>query len=422
MKTSALIGHTSELCSTIFGWEKPADIMLSEFYKKRRYLGSHDRKYISELCYSLIRNFGVLESIRNTLSTEHDYFNNQHSLLMIYFTIFAPQSNEEDNYFSETQPDYKQFQKSILEAYEKTAASPFAAYSFPEWMISKFSALFNDDELNLFMNSLNLPAGAYIRLRDSNKEAELIKAFAEKGFDPLRSDLAPEAFKLHKRLNFNDIDGFSKGLFEVQDLGSQLVTKYSASGKEEIVLDACAGAGGKSLQLTSILPEGSVIYSYDADPKRLVRFKERITGKKYNKLKIISNRDSLEKIKNRCDLVIVDAPCSGSGTIRRNPDLKWRLKEEDVKRYSDIQLSILKEYSAFIKPGGILAYITCSFFREENEDVIAEFLKIYKNFNLTNNESFFQKYGIENNSGFLRLYPHLHDTDGFTAAILTKTF
>ena len=420
MKTSALIGHTSELCSTIFEWEKPADIMLSEFYKRRKYLGSHDRKYISELCYSLIRNFGALESIRITLSSEHDYFNDQNSLLMIYFTIFTPKSKEEDNYFTEILPDYKQLQKKILEAYGKTAASPFAVYSFPVWMISKFRALFNDEELTLFLNSLNLPAGAYIRLRDSNQEAELIKAFAKKGFDLVRSGMVPEAFKLNKRLNFYDIEGFSKGLFEVQDLGSQLVTKFSVSGKEEIVLDACAGAGGKSLQLVSILPKGSAIYCYDADPKRLIRLKERITGKRYNNLNIILDREGLEKIRNRCDLVLIDAPCSGSGTIRRNPDLKWRLKEKDVKRYSGIQLSILKEYSYYVRPGGNLAYITCSFFREENEDVINEFLETYKNFSLTNNELFFQKHGIENNSGFLRLYQHLHDTDGFTAAILER--
>ena len=145
-------------------------------------------------------------------------------------------------------------------------------------------------------------------------------------------------------------------------------------------------------------------------------------GKNYNNIKIIDSESKLNQLEEKCDIVVLDAPCSGSGTIRRNPDLKWRLKEDDISFFAVRQLEILKNYAKYAKKGGNIIYITCSFFRDENEDIISRFLSTENEFSLDNNLEFYQKYDIKPTGNFLRLYPHKHDTDGFTACCLKKNF
>jgi len=421
MKISSLIGHVNELSSVIFTWEKPADRSISEFYKTRKYLGSRDRRFISETVYGLIRNYKLLKSVRSQIA-EIPSLASSDTLILIYYIIFKKDDEEINNYFRDTVSDYEEIKSQVLSKAELLSGNHNLKYSFPEWMLNKLSGLIELKETEKFLASLNEPAPTSIRLVIPEKEDELRLVFKEMGIELSKSNFAPMAYRLNKRLNFNDMELFSSGCFEPQDEGSQLVTLFSGAKGELMVLDACAGGGGKSMQIATLLSGDSVVFAFDADQRRLEQFRKRLKGKGYKNIIILDDEKRLVPLTEGFDLVLIDAPCSGSGTIRRNPDLKWRLNEKDIDEYSDKQYAILLEYSKYVKKDGVIAYITCSFFPEENEHVVSRFLTSFPNFSLIKENEFFTDFKIENRNGFLRLFPHLHETDGFTACLLKKNF
>ncbi len=421
MKIASLTGHVTELYSIVSSWEKPADKIINDFYRARKYLGSKDRKFISDITYSLIRNTRLLEQIKQNIFPVLDGLHPFEILIYIEQVITGNPNGELIGYFKEKIPGYDETTSMIRKEYEILSPDPYLKYSFPEWMRGKFSGLTDIIDMEKFLGSLNEPAKISIRLTHSN-ESELVNNFKEQGVSVIKSKIAPAAYQVSKRINFPEMESFKKGDFEVQDEGSQLVTLFSGAAGEMKVLDACAGGGGKSLYLSSLINENGKIFSYDNDTRRIEQFRKRLKGKNYENIVIIDNENKLNELTGKCDLVVIDAPCSGSGTIKRNPDLKWRLRESDIPLYAEKQIRILTEYSKYLKTGGNIAYITCSFFKEENEEVISLFLSAFKKYSMSTNSDFFAKYPLSASNGFLRLYPHIHDTDGFTACLIKKDF
>jgi 16S rRNA (cytosine967-C5)-methyltransferase len=422
MKISSLIGHVTELYSFLSNWEKPADNVIKEFYKSRKYLGSKDRKYISETTYGLIRNHRLLDNISKTILSGKIEINYYEGLIFIANILSGQKDELVNNHFKETIPNCVEISSIVDTEIKLQSKDPYLKYSFPDWMKSKIEMVIGPEEIEEFFFTLNMPAPISIRLVDKNEEKELETAFRSKGVSLLKSRLAPHAYRISKRVLFSEMDSFVKGNFEVQDEGSQLVTLFTGAKGNMKILDACAGGGGKSLYLSTMLDNDGLVYAYDNDIKRLEMFKKRIKGKKYHNIRIIDSIEELERLGNIFDIVVLDAPCSGSGTLRRNPDLKWRLKESDLKSFSDRQLQILKDYARFTKPGGKIVYITCSFFKEENENVISQFLSDTGSYSFCNMDEYFDNFNIKPSENFLRLYTHKHDTDGFTACCLKRNF
>jgi len=398
--------------SLIKEWNKPADKVISEYFKKRKYLGSKDRNFILKFIYGLIRNKLLLEEIQAKVFTIYSK-NVCNKLIYIYNVIF-----EKDETVSLFFEENKHLDDIILKEYNSLTSDIAKKYSFPEWMINEFEKIISQSELEVFLTSLNSSAPITIRITKKEFLDDLKVALNKRNAELLKCKYAPDAYYVSKRVNFPEIKLFKKGVFEVQDEGSQLVTLFSGVKGNLKILDACAGAGGKALYLSHLIADEGLVYAYDIDLERLNSFKKRLKGKGYNKIRIIESKEELIKLKNMFDLVVIDAPCTGSGTIRRNPDLKWRLKKEDILYRSKIQKEILNEYAGYVKNGGLLLYITCSFFIDENEKVIDEISKT--NFSIVYNDHFFEKYNIQTKKGELRLYPHLHNTDGFTAFLLKK--
>jgi len=412
MNASFLINHICELYSLIKDWSKPADKVISEYFKKRKYLGSKDRTFILRFIYGVIRNKLLLEEIQTKVFLDYtENFCNE--LIYIYNLIF-----EKDETVSLFFSGYKHLDDIILKEYKSLTSDITKKYSFPEWMINEFEKIIPKAEMELFLESLNSSAPITIRIAKKELLNNLIEALNKKNAELQKCKFAPDAYHVSKRINFQEIKLFKKGVFEVQDEGSQLVTLFSGAKGSIKILDACAGAGGKTLYLSLLISDEGLVYAYDIDLERLSSFKKRLKGKGYSKIKIIESKEELIKLKNMFDLVVIDAPCTGSGTIRRNPDLKWRLKKEDILYRSKIQKEILNEYTGYVRNGGLLLYITCSFFVDENEKIIDELSK--SNFSIVYDKQFFEKYNIHTEKGELRLYPHLHNTDGFTAFLLKK--
>jgi 16S rRNA (cytosine967-C5)-methyltransferase len=219
---------------------------------------------------------------------------------------------------------------------------------------------------------------------------------------------------------------FLDGLVEVQDEGSQLVGYLMAPRRHELVVDFCAGAGGKSLMLGAMMHGRGRVYAFDVSGPRLGRLGPRLKRSGLSNLHpqlLKSEHDSkVKRLAGKIDRVLVDAPCSGLGTIRRNPDLKWRQSADAVKELQQKQTSILSAASTLVKPGGRLVYATCSVLREENEDIVGNFLDAHPGFKSLNCEDILRQQGIDLDvRQTLRLWPHVHGTDGFFGAVLERT-
>ena len=218
----------------------------------------------------------------------------------------------------------------------------------------------------------------------------------------------------------------SRGAFEVQDEGSQLLCHLVAPRRHDLVVDFCAGAGGKSLMLGALMHSQGRIYAFDVSAARLQRLKPRLKRSGLSNLypHAISNENDLrvKRLHGKIDRVLVDAPCSGLGTLRRNPDLKWRQSPQSVEELMRKQAAILRSAAKLLKPGGRLVYATCSLLAEENEDIVSAFIKDRGDFAELHCGEILAQQGIVLDTGRnLRLMPHVHGTDGFFAAVLQRS-
>ncbi len=221
------------------------------------------------------------------------------------------------------------------------------------------------------------------------------------------------------------LDAFQHGWLEVQDEGSQLLCSLVAPKRGEMVVDFCAGAGGKTLALGAMMRSTGRLYAFDISERRLAKLKPRLARSglsNVNPVLIDSEHDAkIKRLAGKIDRVLVDAPCSGLGTLRRNPDLKWRQSPESVAELAPKQLSILTSAARLVKMGGRLVYATCSILEEENEAIVTQFLADHPGFALVPARDVLAEQRIEIEMGdYLSLWPHRHATDGFFAAVLER--
>ena len=224
---------------------------------------------------------------------------------------------------------------------------------------------------------------------------------------------------------------YQEGRIDVQDEGSQLIARLLAPRRGEMVCDFCAGAGGKTLALGALMRSTGRLYAFDINEKRLGGLTPRMRRAGLSNVHPIAIRDEhdnrIKRLRGKFDRVLVDAPCTGTGTLRRNPDLKWRLSVEELERINAVQKSVLEEASKLLKKGGRIVYATCSMLKQENQDVVDDFLSRHPEFERLNATDVLAKQGVELpveqkerfGDDFVML-PHLHDTDGFYSAVLIK--
>jgi 16S rRNA (cytosine967-C5)-methyltransferase len=255
----------------------------------------------------------------------------------------------------------------------------------------------------------------------SDRES-LKKALEVEGYASSLTELSPFGLVIDRKEGIFKTESFANGLFEVQDEGSQLATMLTGVKPGELVIDACAGNGGKSLFLSGLMKNRGTVIASDLSLAKLLNLRKRATRAGAFNIKTVS-RDELNEYKEMADCVFIDAPCSGMGVFRRNPDSKWRLNINDIKQLASKQKDIISEYSRLVKPGGRLVYVTCTISKEENEEVVYGFLKENDNFTkvpaVSINAGIFAKFMDEN--GFFKAMPHVHNTDGFFGAIMEMT-
>ena len=299
-------------------------------------------------------------------------------------------------------------------------------WSYPTWLFERLVASFGGEAAASLAAAMNVRAPMCVRANRMKTTREaLVARLAEEGVVARPTRLAADGLIFETRVNAFGLPAFREGLFEVMDEGSQLVAEAVAPPPRGRVADACAGAGGKTLALAALLGNQGRILALDANGKKLEELRRRARRAGISNLAAREVKDRAlppEAKLGAWDRVLVDAPCSGLGTLRRNPEARWRLTPRAVDAYPAAQLALLVTYAPLVAVGGRLVYATCSVLREENDEVVERFLRERPDFVVMSLKEIWGKARAEKlgDETFLRLLPHVHDTDGFFTAVLRR--
>lgn len=416
---------------------RPADKLLSDWARANRFAGSKDRQAIAAMVYGVLRRKSQLDwwLHRTGITT----FANRQRVL-VWLSLWDGKELEIlTEWFDGGKYAPKELSagetRMLVELKGKDATNDCQGVAvrgnFPEWMEKRFVKLFGDD-VNRQMTIMGNEAPVDLRvntLKGTREEAK--EALARESIYVIETGLSPVGLRLKTRKPLSGTEAFKSGLIEVQDEGSQILSLLVDAKPGAKVVDFCAGAGGKTLAIAATMNNSGRIVACDVSEGRLKRAAVRLKRAGVHMVErrtLTSERDKW--IKRRAgrfgggfDRVLVDAPCSGTGTWRRNPDSKWRLRPNDLDELSKLQSSILESASRLVSPGGRLIYATCSLLPEENEVPVQQFLNDNPSFFIHPVKEIWKDVFDTDcpvDSEMLRLTPADHGTDGFFAAILER--
>ncbi len=424
MKLSSLIGHVTELSYEIDRSERPADRVIDLFFRERKYLGSKDRRFISETIYGMLRHririeWGIAES-----GVKDSPLFQCLAYLLLDHKMSTQQISAEVN-VTEEELSAVERHVNAEPAFPSERASLSVKYSFPEWMLKEWENTAGYDQLGPLCTVLNTQAPMTMRvntIKISREDCQ--RRLFDEGVETEQTPLSPFGLNLKRRINLFQLQSFKDGLFEVQDEGSQLLALLVDPKPKSKVIDACAGAGGKALALAAIMENRGEIFALDVHSFRLDELQKRVRrgGVDTIRTTVIQENVTVEKFLSSADCVLIDAPCTGTGTIRRNPGMKWSVSEKMVTELSEKQFSILDLNSAYVKPGGRLVYATCSLIQRENQDVVDRFLAAHPEFELVDPSTILSRYDLARvaRGKYFQLLPHQNNTDGFFAAVMKR--
>jgi 16S rRNA (cytosine967-C5)-methyltransferase len=313
-----------------------------------------------------------------------------------------------------------------LKAADIEALSPAVRLSLPDWLYGRLLAAGPEEAAVAFGRAVLKPAPLDLRVNtlSADREAVLARLRAD-GFEAAPTPFSPAGIRVEGKPAINRHELFTGGAVEVQDEGSQLLGYLVAPKRREMVVDFCAGAGGKTLHLGALMHSQGRLYAFDVSEKRLNNFKPRLKRAGLSNVhpQLIQGESDIrvKRLAGKIDRVLVDAPCSGLGTLRRNPDLKWRQTPQAVVELASKQRAILDAAATLLKPGGRLVYATCSVLAEENQDIVGGFLERHPGFRTLDCQAILDESRVALECGeFLELRPQVHGTDGFFAAALER--
>ncbi|HEY2811129.1 MAG TPA: RsmB/NOP family class I SAM-dependent RNA methyltransferase [Rhabdochlamydiaceae bacterium] len=328
--------HTLEIFNSFDPQAGPLDLFLRNYFRAHKAIGAKDRKAIADAVYGIMRWRGLLDHIiPKPVSWENRYS---------HFMQFQPEKHLQD------------------------AQIPLhIRLSFPKNLFNILKGNLNEELLAPFCLACNTAAPTTIRVNALKTERKTLLNAWSSLFSLSPCSLAPHGITFHKKINLFGLPEFKQGLFEVQDEGSQLIAALVDVKPGELILDFCAGSGGKSLAIAPKMQEKGQIYLHDIRPLALQEAKARLkrAGVQNGQI-LLCDAAHKHTLKNKMDWVLVDAPCSGTGTLRRNPDMKWKFEENTLLRLLEEQRAIFQEALSFVKPGGKIVYATCSVLAAEN--------------------------------------------------------
>ncbi|MDE2439929.1 MAG: RsmB/NOP family class I SAM-dependent RNA methyltransferase [Betaproteobacteria bacterium] len=413
--TPALFAHAEAVLGQLLRFDHPADAVVSRYFREHRQLGHADRAFVAETVFAVLRRGRSIEArCAGQLS-------DRHRLLAALALVRGWSQRELAPVLKASEEEWLAAAKAMPEA----DFPPAVRCDLPDWLYVRLEQQFGADETLALARAMNQSAPLDLRVNTlkANRETVLEK-LATDGIAAVPSALSPLAIRLRDKPALAKHPLFLEGAFEVQDEGSQLLGFLLEPKRGEMVVDFCAGAGGKTLLLGALMRNTGRLYAFDVSDKRLANLKPRLARSGLSNVhpgRIEHERDQkIKRLAGKADRVLVDAPCSGLGTLRRNPDLKWRQSETSVAELTIKQASILEAAATLVRPGGRLVYATCSLLTAENDAIVDAFLEKHPEFTLLQASSVLGKQGVAYEGDVLRLLPHKHNTDGFFAAALER--
>ncbi len=390
------IGITETL-NNIFFEHKYADRELQKTLKSNPKWGSKDRAFIAETVYDTVRWKRMIEaSMGKDVSPD-----NLWEFVGTWFSL----NDEKLPYWDEFK---KISQKEILKRNHAATGKSFAVReSIPDWLYELGTKELGK-QWEKEIEVMNVPAPTLIRVNTLKTDRKTLqKKLKEEGFETEILSKYPDALQMAEKANIFRTEAFQSGFFEIQDAGSQLISPYLDVNQGMRVVDACAGAGGKTLHLAALMQNKGQIYALDIHEWKLLELKKRAkrNGAQNIQNKVIDSTKVIKKMENTADRLLIDAPCSGLGVLSRNPDAKWKLNADFIESITKEQAKILNDYCKMVKPGGAMVYATCSILPSENQNQVEKFLENHPEFKLVRDKQI-----LPSQSGF----------DGFYMAYLKK--
>ena len=407
-RIEAVIDLTEQVAVSLKENGPAADVLTHKYFASRRYAGSKDRRRVTNLLYDIIRRWGYLSDISNGQArrmvmaelklTEDDPAQ--------YFTG----ENHAPDAFTEDEVKFLADVSAEVEEHHRL--------NYPKWLESDLKDRFGD---KFVQEMIALNERAPLTLRIARNAEKILEYLVDKSIGYERGIHANSAIILDEQQQIRDWPIYRQGLVEIQDEAAQLAVKYVELKPGQQVMDLCAGAGGKALAAAGYMKNKGQIYAFDISENRLKDLKVRAKRSKHHIFQsfVLTTRNraaKLDEFKGKMDRVILDVPCTGTGTWRRNPESRWRIISETVEGYVKTQKELLSEAWDAVKVGGRVAYMTCSILKSENEEQISGFLNSHDDAKLVP----IRKNGIESLEGTLQLSPFSRGTDGFFVAIIEK--
>lgn len=411
----------------------PADVAVANYTRSRRYIGSKDRRAITEMVYGIIRQRG-----------RHAWRLAQAGFLLTGRNLVISHAALNDVHLLESFGASSPHAPASLTAAEQAAlgampaslrgAPLFASHEVPQDLVKPLEDRFGS-QFEQAISILNEQAPLDIRENPIKSRSKIIRHLMELDQGIEKHKYSPIGFRSKKRVNVSAHPLLRDGYIEVQDEAAQLASYLVDASAGMSVLDLCAGAGGKTLLLSALMRNKGHIYAFDTSKARLKNAKPRLdrAGCRNVQTRQLpvdkeARANLLSGFTEKMDRVVIDAPCSGSGTWRRNPDQRWRLNTEALNSYSELQHRLLAEAASLVTPGGRLVYMTCSLLHQENEHAVDQFLiQNAGDYSLLDYQDIWQRVlpskpavTASSNPSCLQLVPHMHQTDGFFVAIFER--
>lgn len=415
MSPTALLDLATELLRAVLKFDAPADAVVSAFFRKHRALGNRERHTLAETTYAVLRQ---------RLLFQHLAQSGQGALERRLVALGWAGS---DTYLRGAMgPNERDWLGRARGVDVKTLPDKLR-HNLPEWMAAPLREQLGDADFWALVEATQLPAPLDLRVNIGKaKREEVMQELAGHDIAAQPTPYSPWGLRVDGKPALNKAEAFTAGRIEVQDEGSQLLALLTEAKRGEMVVDFCAGAGGKTLALGAMMRNSGRLYAFDVSGHRLDALKPRLARSGLSNIypaQIAHERDDrVKRLAGKIDRVLVDAPCSGLGTLRRNPDLKWRQSPQAIEELTVKQAAILASAARLVKPGGRLVYATCSLLRAENEAIAEAFSAANPGFKPLPAAEVLTRAQVEHagdlvSGDYLRLWPHRHRTDGFFAAV-----
>ena len=415
MHPNALLEHATELLHRVLQLKHPADGVVSDYFRANRALGSRERHTLAETTYAVLRKRLLWQHLAQSGKGE----------LERRLAVLAWQGN--DGFLRAALNETEQRWLAQARAVDRSTLPERLRHNLPEWLADRLRPALGD-EFWPFVDAVENAAPLDLRVNALKANRDGVRGeLSALGIEAIDTPHSPLGLRIDGKPALHQLDVFLRGDVEVQDEGSQLLALITGAKRGEMVVDFCAGAGGKTLALGAEMRNTGRLYAFDTSGHRLAALKPRLARSglsNVHPVQIAHERDDrIKRLAGKVDRVLVDAPCSGLGTLRRNPDLKWRQTPEGIAEMRVKQGAILASAARLLKPGGRLVYATCSPLEIENEDVV-------RAVDAAHADSFEPLPAAEAlararvvaadtlaQGSYLRLWPHRHRTDGFFAAV-----